>query len=378
MVSRKDAVSDMLALGLVVGLACSGCAGATQHFLELPDWSSERAVAARSQALRNSEALRQPSGSSPAVEPARPAEPIVLAAADRPPALPPPSAATPGPLASPAPAAPRAIAVTPPAAPPTAPSGPELKTSTPRNPAPVPTPSSSAGNNLDKVQALVRAAAERYATIDSYIVRLRRREQVRGKDRPEELMLFKFRKQPWSVYFKWLGTEGKDREVVYVKGQYEDKLHTLLAAGDMPFAPAGKRMALPPDSVFVRAASRHGITEAGVGVIIDGLMNTLAEIEKGASKVTLRYGGMQQRPEFKTPVESVEMDIPAGLDPSLPNGGRRLFFFDPVQSLPILVITRDDTDHEVEYYCYDHFQYPVKLDDDDFNPDKLWGRGEKK
>ena len=43
-----------------------------------------------------------------------------------------------------------------------------------------------------------------------------------------------------------------------------------------------------------------------------------------------------------------------------------------------LVITRDETDHEVEYYCYDHFQYPVKLDDDDFNPDKLWRREEKK
>jgi hypothetical protein len=280
-------------------------------------------------------------------------------------------------LAAPEPTATRAVAVTPSAPPATAPSGPDLKPSS-ANPAPVPGPPSSAGNNLDKVQGLVRAATERYATIDSYIVRLRRREQVRGKDRPEELLLFRFRKQPWSVYFKWLGTEGKDREVLYVKGQYEDKLLTLLAAGDMPFAPAGRRMALPPDSVFVRAASRHAITEAGVGVIIDGLAKALADVEKGTSKVTIRYGGMHQRPEFKTPLESIEMEIPAGLDPSLPNGGRRLFFFDPVQHLPVLVITRDETDHEVEYYCYDHFQFPVKLDDDDFNPDKLWGRGEKK
>jgi len=41
--------------------------------------------------------------------------------------------------------------------------------------------------------------------MDSYIARLTRREQVNGKKQPEEIILFKFRQQPWSVYFKWLG-----------------------------------------------------------------------------------------------------------------------------------------------------------------------------
>src|SRR5205085_3781407 len=69
---------------------------------------------------------------------------------------------------------------------------------------------------IDHVRELYRDAAQRYAAIDSYIVRLRRREQVNGKDQPEELLLVKFRKQPTSVYFKWLGKEGHGREVVYV------------------------------------------------------------------------------------------------------------------------------------------------------------------
>ena len=62
---------------------------------------------------------------------------------------------------------------------------------------------------------------------------------LNGIVRPEELMHFKFRKQPWSVYFKWLGPEGRGREAIYVQGKYDNKLHTLLAAGDMPFTPAG-------------------------------------------------------------------------------------------------------------------------------------------
>jgi hypothetical protein len=56
----------------------------------------------------------------------------------------------------------------------------------------------------------------------------------------------------------------------------------------------------------------------------------------------------------------------------LPRGGRRLYCFDPDSHLPLLVITRNDQGQEVEFYRYDRLQTPVKLDADDFNPDKVW------
>jgi hypothetical protein len=224
-----------------------------------------------------------------------------------------------------------------------------------------------------RLREMYRLAAERYDTIDSYIARMRRREQVNGKDRPEELLLFKFRKEPWSVYFKFLGPEGKGREVVYVKGQYGNQIHTLLAAGDMPLAPAGKRMALAPDSLFVRAASRHSITEAGIGDIIRRFGRLLDALEKGDTHFgTVRYLGPVKRPEYEAPLEAAEVTLPPGLDAALPRGGKRLVMFDPASRLPVLVITQDDTGHEVEYYCYDRLESPVRLDADDFNPDKLW------
>ncbi len=230
----------------------------------------------------------------------------------------------------------------------------------------------NADDSSVRLRELHRLAAESYASVDSYIVRLRRREQINGKDRPEEVLLFKFRKQPWSVYFKWLGNEGCGREVTYVQGRYDNKITTLLAAGDMPFMPAGKRIALAPDNAFVRSSSRHAITEAGVGHLINSFGQLVEGMAKGDPRQgTLRYLGVQKRPELEKPGEMVEQKIPPGAEPQLPHGGRRLWLFDPANHFPVLLLTYDEAGHEVEFYCYDRFQYPVKLDDDDFNPDKL-------
>jgi hypothetical protein len=227
-----------------------------------------------------------------------------------------------------------------------------------------------AADDLARIRELYRQAVQSYAGIDSYIARLKRRETVNGEAKPEELLLVKFRKQPWSIYFKWLGNEAKGREAVYVKGQYENKLHTLLAAGDVPLVPAGKRFSVDPDSILVRSRSRHSITEAGIGHIIERLGQRLQMADAGGQAARVRYLGQVKRPEYETPLEGLEETLPAGSE--VPEGGTRQLYFDPTNHLPVLLITRDAQGRELEYYAYDRIQYPVKLDDDDFNPDKLW------
>jgi hypothetical protein len=237
----------------------------------------------------------------------------------------------------------------------------------------VPTVPAVETNGLATLRGIHQQAVTRYASIDSYIVRLRRREQVGGKVKPEETLLFKFRKEPWSVYFKWLGKDCYGREAVFVKGRYEGKIHTHLAAGDVPFMPAGKRLAFAPDNPLVRGSSRHSITEAGVGNILERCSLLLAALEQGDERLgKARHLGRVQRPEFPNPCEGVEVVLPPGAEPQLPRGGRRLVLFDVTEHLPVLVQTFDEGGQEVEYYCYDHFQFPVRLDDDDFNPDRLW------
>jgi hypothetical protein len=225
----------------------------------------------------------------------------------------------------------------------------------------------------DPIRRLQREAVAAYGKVPCYIGRLRRREVVGGRMKPEEVLVFKFRERPYSVHFKWLGDEGRGREVVYVRGQFDDKLHIHTAANDIPFTPAGRRLALAPDSMMVRAASKYPITEAGVGNMITRFGRMVDAVQAGNAGVTARYLGPVQRPEYPTPLEGVECQFPPNREPEIPGGGRRLVFFDPQTHFPVLSVTFDQSGHEVDFYCFDRFQLDVKLDDDDFNPDKLWG-----
>jgi hypothetical protein len=238
------------------------------------------------------------------------------------------------------------------------------------SPSPAPTDSQAKPASLRQLQ---QDGAAWYAGVDSYIVRLTRREQVGGEAKPEEIMLFKFRKEPWSVYFKWVGKVGHDREVIYVKGQYGNQIHTRLAAGDAPFMPAGHTMALAVDSSLVRSASRHSITEAGIGSCVERFGQLLDAQDRGdRSHGTVTDLGVQNRREFSQPVRGAEQIIPPGAETELPKGGRRHFYFDAEHHLPMLVITYDNRNQEVEYYLYDRLEAPVHLDAADFDPNKLW------
>jgi hypothetical protein len=220
---------------------------------------------------------------------------------------------------------------------------------------------------------LYEAARDRYAGMDSYIARLTRREVVRGERRPEELILFKFREKPWSAYMMWLGEEGRGREGLYVKGQHGDKVHTRLAAGDILFVPAGRRMALAPDGALLRSASPHPITDVGLGAAIAKIGDVLSAQRRGdRRRGGLAVVGPERRPEFVEPAYGVEHRVPPGSDPVLPEGGRRTYYFHPVHAMPTLFEARDGIGREVEYYRYDRLQPSVHLNDDDFDPDRLW------
>jgi hypothetical protein len=238
---------------------------------------------------------------------------------------------------------------------------------------PAPTADPVTPGETDPLRRLYRDAANSYSKLSCYIARLRRREVVQGRAKPEEVLIFKFREKPYSVHFKWLGEEGQGREVVYVRGG-DEKLHILTAANDIPFTPAGRRLSLAADSIMVKAASKYPITEAGIGNMIARYGRMLDTIRAGGSGVSAKYLGPVQRPEYPVPLEGVECTFAADREPEIPNGGKRLVFFDPTTHFPVLSLTFDTAGREVDYYCFDRFQIDVKLDDDDFNPEKLWGK----
>jgi hypothetical protein len=224
----------------------------------------------------------------------------------------------------------------------------------------------------ERLRLLHRQATHRISLMDTYALRMRRREAVGGKTKPEEVIECKFRQAPFSVHMKWVGTEGKGREVIYVQGQHDGMIHTLTAAGDIPLLPGGQRFRVSPDSAMVRNRSRHSIKEAGIETLVERFGKLVEDHTRSAGQRPLRYVGLLKRPEFEQKVECVFQVIPAKSEAAFPNGGQRLWFFDGELGLPVLIVSLDEQKREVEYYCFDRFQYPAHLTDADFHPDRVW------
>jgi Protein of unknown function (DUF1571) len=383
MVSGKDVGRWVLAI--VVGLVCCGCSlfggrrppNSLQGGPPAPPPSQQAAATAPGAPVRipSSAAPTAPSPPAPALEGASPVgKPPAPAAVTGPGA---PSGALAGgtpTVALPNPVPPQPPAPLPRAHLPTSTTPPDQMPLPAPTLTPVSTPSAQAApkptTGLARMRQLHAEAVAEYTTLNAFTARLTRREQVNGKDGLEEVIQFQFRKQPWSVHMTWVGKQYQGREVIYVQGQYDDKIHTLLAPGERGLLPF-KKIALPPDDPKVRERSRHRITEAGFGHMIEGFGQVLDGTQRGDPGLgSLTYLGPQFRPESSTPLESVEQTIPPGVEQALPGGGIRLWFFSPENHLPILMSTRDQNGHEVEYYWFDGVQ-PAQLGNADFDPERL-------
>ncbi|MCS7160088.1 MAG: DUF1571 domain-containing protein [Gemmatales bacterium] len=233
-------------------------------------------------------------------------------------------------------------------------------------------------NQWAKVQQLVLAAQQRYAQVHDYVCRFRRREVLAEGPVSQDMVLLRIRKEPWSVHFVWpKGNADEGREVVYVQGRFNNQLVVRTGKGDLL---SGLRVQLALDSPRATAKTRRQFLEVGVGYLVDSLTQIVQEQRQGTNRFgRLRYHGRQARPESATPMECLMQEIPPHLEKYLPRGGKRYFYLatDPrVQEhqLPVLVITHDDAGREVEYYCYDRFNINIGLRDEDFDPDRLWGK----
>jgi hypothetical protein len=245
-----------------------------------------------------------------------------------------------------------------------------------------PAPNAALGPQFGQVataRAMLEAAVKKYATIPDYECRLTRREVVNGKATPTEEVQYQFRKEPMSLYMKVIGEQGRGREVLYVAGKNNGKMVLITGEGDNRLLGAGKKMELDPTSSLVTAKSRHRITEAGMGRQLTALTNFIESAEKGTRPVSTIRVSSVERKEYPTPLQAIEVTLQPGDDPLLPRGGKRTFYFDTnpksdAVGLPVMVITLEPGDKEVEYYCFREFRMPAKLSDFDFSPERLGKR----
>lgn len=237
------------------------------------------------------------------------------------------------------------------------------------------------GGGLQAVREVLDAAKKKNDATASFEAFLVKREVIKGKEQPAEEAVYRFRKEPLSVHIRVVGETGTGREVMWVKGQNDNKMTIVTGKGDNILLGAGKKMTMDPDDPLVTVKSRYRIYEAGMQRPIGALTGFVEQAEAGKRKAdTIRYLGPVERKEYKTKPVAVEVTLTAADDKFLPKGGKRVYHFDadpksPSFGLPVLVISLDHENREVEYYCFTDFKLVGELTDADFDPSRV---GKKK
>ena len=234
------------------------------------------------------------------------------------------------------------------------------------------------GSNLysaDSLRRIYSLGLKAYEKINTFEARLIRQEAIKNKLQPLEIIHYHFRKSPFSVHMKWTGKEATGREVLYVEGENDNKIEILLARSD-PKAIFMRHISLSPDSSLVRSQSRHDIREAGMWASLYRLAQLIQIKERDPANTRVIYRGLEKRKEYPQPMECVQENIPSGIETDLPRGGKRLTYYatelnTPAFGLPVLVITFDERNALVEYYCFDRLNTLTPFDKHDFDVNRL-------
>ncbi len=133
-------------------------------------------------------------------------------------------------------------------------------------------------------KARIASCAKTFASTKDYTCMFLKRERVDGALTPLHAMHMKGRGNPHSIYFKFV-TPTAGREAIYVAGGFGGKavVHDVgigkLLAGTLK---------LDPNGSMAMEANRHPITEAGLGHMIETIVNAWdRELTPEESKVIL-------------------------------------------------------------------------------------------
>jgi hypothetical protein len=165
-----------------------------------------------------------------------------------------------------------------------------------------PTPASP----IAEVKKLVEAATATWKKVDCYEATVTRRELAPNKKLTEDVVLYRFRKEPIAVYIKNLGEAGKGREIIYYPAKHGDKIYAIVGKGDEGFNAATetfedlvKAGVIDPAKV-VRNALQNASSIASLLLTTEALISEIPE-EKKESPMPGGPGGSQLPPSPAKP-----------------------------------------------------------------------------
>jgi hypothetical protein len=202
-----------------------------------------------------------------------------------------------------------------------------------QNPAFTPPAPAAAAGSLDVPLQLIAEARRSYQGVNDYTCLFIKRERLRGQLQPENLIDMKVRTQPFSVYLRWLRpASSAGQEVCYVAGRNNGamRVHSTGLLGTVGF------VSMDPRDPRALETSRHTITEAGIGNLIDRYGQAW-ELENRLNRTQVRIQEYEYNHRRCTRVETVHANNANQQIPFY----RSVVYFDKENHLPIRVENYD-------------------------------------
>lgn len=219
--------------------------------------------------------------------------------------------------------------------------------------------------SMDEPLRLLKEARQSFQRVRDYSCLLVKRERINDQIGPDQVIQMKCRNQPFSVALTWIGpTNMVGQEAYFVLGQNDNKLRVKGAGGLGLFG----YVTLGPNDGRLTSSSKHSITEAGIGNLLDRLeKGWQREQQLGLTRVNIAEYEYNNRNCWR-----VETIHPASARDQFLHY-RNIIYFDKEHKLPIRLECYDwpkspsDTRGPIsEIVSFAHLKLNVGLTDDQF------------
>jgi len=206
----------------------------------------------------------------------------------------------------------------------------------------------------------LRETEAAYSSITSYTAVFHKQQRISGKLLPEETILLKCRKKPFSLYMKWIKKPNYGSELLYIKGWNKDRIRAH-KGGIFSFI---NRNLDPMDPVLMKNNLRP-VTSIGIDFMIEAIAINMRKAIKAGELTFVDRG---QKTVYGRKTRTLEMIFPK--EQAQDYAGWRFVINQDVESKVLLRIRiYDRKDLLIENYGYENLKLNAKLTDADFDPE---------
>lgn len=210
----------------------------------------------------------------------------------------------------------------------------------------------------DPEEWLLQAEAA-YDKVISYTAVFHKQQRVAGKLLPEETILLKCRKEPFSLYMKWIRAPYKGSELLYVAGWNEGRVRAH-RGGILRFVTRN----LDPRAPALMAGNLRPVTSTGIGYLLETVATT---IRKAIKVGELTFSERGQETVYRRNTQILEVVIPKERAKDY-DGYRYVINQDVESKILVRIRVYDAHDLLVENYGYENLDLTAPLADPDFDP----------